>query len=367
MNWQPMLGYFEGGRDLGDPLLYESAMQPPGRASALPALAYRSKAFADLEDEKVWTRAWSCIGYSSRIPRAGDLYPFTVGQHGVHVQRQADGSLKAHFNFAQHGGCRFVPRQCQTGRKTNCFYTSCGHSRDRDVIPANPDGSEPSEMYMYLGVNPLKLIPVRVAELGALMFVNLDFAGPALEMQLGAAYGTLSRLFSEPTHHRVRRQTELPCNWKLAGKLFLESNDAAPGTTREWFYPNLLVARGDGCVTTGILQPTSMNSTLVVTDVFETGRPRLDDAALDFHTACFERGMDQARTLQRALAGGDDPSPFLPQAGGDRPLADEPNTLVQAFNARLVRQLLVRHTYVERPLYTNPGRSLNAGVNSGAF
>lgn len=367
MNWQPLLGYFEGSRDLSDPLLYESALQPPGRASTLPAFAYRSKAFADLEDEKVWTRAWSCIGYSARIPRAGDLYPFTVGQHGVHVQRQADGSLKAHFNFAQHGGCRFVPRQCQTGRKTSCFYTSCGHSRDRDVIPANADGSEPPEMYMYLGVNPLKLIPVHVAELGALLFVNLDFDCPSLETQLGASYGTLAHSFSAPTHHRARRQIALPCNWKLAGKLFLESNDAAPGTTREWLYPNLLVDRSDGCVTIGILQPTSMNSTLVVTDVFETGEPRLVDAALEFHAARFERCTDAARALQRALAGGDDPSPFLPQAGGDQPLADEPNVLVQAFNARLVGQLLTRHAYVERPLYTHPGRSLNAGVNSGAF
>jgi len=366
MNWQPMLGYFDGGNDLSAPSLYESALRDEN-PTALPALAYRSKAFADLEDEKIWTRAWTCIGYSSRIPRAGDLYPFTVGQHGIHVQRQSDGSLKAHFNFAQHGGCRFVPRQCQTGKKTSCFYTSCGHSRDRDVICANDDGSEPPEMYMYVGINPLKLIPIHVAELGPLLFVNLDMDCAMLDAQFDASHESLAQEFAQPTRHSRRRRTELACNWKLAGKLFLESGGGMTGATLHWLHPNLLVLRAQGCITTAILQPTAMNETLVVVDVFEVGSMQRDDTSLDALASHFDSMKDDARALQRALAGAGDPSPFLPQAHADRPLVAEPDPLVRAFNRRLVRELLVRHEYVDRPLFTHPGRSLNAGVNSGAF
>lgn len=389
MNWQPMLGFHDGAHDLSDPALYEETRRD---GMTLPAFAYRSKAFADLEDEKVWTRSWSCIGYADRIPNPGDLYPFTVGQHGVHVQRQPDGSLKAHFNFAQHGGCRFVPRQCQTGKKTTCFYTSCGHSRDRDVVIANPDGSDTPEMYMFVGVNPLKLIPIHLATVGSLMFVNLDFDSAPLAAQweneapvppsagapltdhasqndAGSAIklGGLTQLLSDASAHRTRHECELACNWKLAGKLALEALDAGEVTAIEWRYPNLVIARSDTMVIASILQPVAMNATRVITDVFTSHVCALDDAVLAAVGPRLARLADTARALQRAIAGPDDPSPFLPQAKLDTNVIEEPNLDVRRFNAQLVRQILTKHHYVERPLYTNPGRSLNAGVNSGAF
>lgn len=364
MNWQPMLGYFDGSIDLSQASLYDSALREEG-TTALPAFAYRSKAFADLEDEKVWTRAWSCIGYSARIPRPGDLYPFTVGQHGVHVQRQLDGSLKAHFNFSQHGGCRFVPRQCQTGKKTDCFYTSCGHSRDRDVLAANEDGSETPEMYMYLGINPLKLIPIRVAELGPLLFVNLDFDCPSLDAQLGKDGASLARDLSGLVQHRLRQHLELPCNWKLAGKLLLERT-SADGEGGVWLHPNLLVIRTPTNLISAILQPTALDGTLAIIDVFGSETPEAAPTSLAALLP-LEELKPAARALQHGCAGAGDPSPFLPQVHIDMPLAHEANETVRAFNRRLVGDLMVRHRYVERPLYSQPGRSLNAGVNAGAF
>lgn len=361
MNWQPMLGYVEGARDLTDPALYASTLH---RGDTLPAFAYRSKAFADLEDEKVWTRAWSCIGYAERIPNPGDLYPFTVGQHGVHVQRQPDSSLKAHFNFAQHGGCRYVPRQCQTGKKTSCFYTSCGHSRDRDVIAANADGSDTPEMYMFVGVNPLKLIPIHLETIGPLMFVNLDFDCPPIDPSLRDAV-TVS--FSGASAHRLRAACELPCNWKLAGKLMLEALHAENAARVEWQFPNLIIARDGTSVSTCLLQPVAMNATHVITDTFTAAARAADEQALNAAPESIARLKDSARALQRAIAGPDDPSPFLPQSTLDTGTVRESNAGVNAFNARLIEAVLTKHQYVDRPLFTQPGRSLNAGVNSGAF
>ena len=136
MSTHPALGYFDDGSDLAAPAFYDAVRRPFGESSLLPPVAYRSKVFADLEDEKLWTRTWVCIGSAQQIPNAGDLLPYTIGNHGIHVQRAADGSLTGRFNKAQHGGCRFVPAQCQTGKKTKCSYTSCGYSRDRDVVLA---------------------------------------------------------------------------------------------------------------------------------------------------------------------------------------------------------------------------------------
>ncbi|MDP6428047.1 MAG: hypothetical protein QF393_08520, partial [Rhodospirillales bacterium] len=109
MNGHPGLGYFDEGLDLVEPKLYAAVRKPFGRAQILPPAAYRSKIFADLEDEKIWTRGWVCIGVQQQIPGAGDILPFTVGNHGIHVERLAGGGLIGRFNQAQHGGCRAIP------------------------------------------------------------------------------------------------------------------------------------------------------------------------------------------------------------------------------------------------------------------
>ena len=118
MKWHPSLGYFDEGFDLTAPGTVRSRR---GRNSArrgfLHPVAYRSKAFADLEDEKIWTRAWVCVGIHERIPGYGDLLPYTVGNHGIHVQRDDKGQLQGRFNKAQHGGCRAIPLQCQSRQK----------------------------------------------------------------------------------------------------------------------------------------------------------------------------------------------------------------------------------------------------------
>ena len=70
MNVHPELGYFDEGLNLVEPKLYAAASRPFGRAQILPPAAYRSKIFADLEDEKIWTRTWVCVGAQQQIPNA---------------------------------------------------------------------------------------------------------------------------------------------------------------------------------------------------------------------------------------------------------------------------------------------------------
>lgn len=370
MTWQPMFGYVDKDGDLARPELYQSALVGSSRPTSLPPFAYQSKVFADLEDEKVWTRAWICVGYHARIPNAGDLLPFTVGNHGIHVQRQRDGSLKAHFNFAQHGGCRFVPTQCQTGKKTKCFYTSCGHSRDRDVVPAPADGTDAPEAYMYVGVNPLKLMPIQVETVGPFVFVNLDFEPELLERQLPGLREAIEDYSAIGITHVEREQVEVAANWKLTGKAFLdalpvtthaartplEATDAgvfgfdAPPARLLWVYPNLLLALTPDHMLSIVLQPTGLTETMQYIDMFERGNASLDSS--EFWKRQVEQSSVSARAMQIGLRDG----------------APEENSQVVAFQDFFVRRILKSHPYyVNKPLYAQPGRSLNAGVNARSF
>src|SRR5262249_30163548 len=318
----PVVRYLDEGLDLAGPDLYEPVKRPYGQARRLHPLALRPRRFADLEDEKVWTRTWVAIGPHHRIANPGDLLPFSVGSHGIHVERQADGGLLGRFNKARQGNCRQVPLQCQAGRKTRCFYTACGHSRDRDVILAGSTGQGRAEIGQYLGFDPNGLPRVEVATLGPLILVNLDFEPKPLEEQIGDIAKRFAVHLDADWHHVSRQSLEFASNWKLAGRAFLDrrwlpgggqsepvsAKPPAPGTVERyagaywchsaelpegfaeataglpdlpglrsaqrtkalfcWIYPNVLMAFLPNHLVAWTLQPTSLTDHLQHMDVF---------------------------------------------------------------------------------------------------
>lgn len=280
MSRRPELGYFEGEVDLCAPETYTDCIAQTGPASLLPLAAYRSLNFAYLEDERIWTRDWVCIGTQRDIPQPGDLLPYTLGNHGIHVQRQQDGSLRGAFNKAQHGGCRVVPLQCQGGRKTSCSFTSCGYSRDRGPITADELGDGASAMHQYLGLRPERLLPVRVQTLGELIFVNLDSeAGPLATTDLGALPVVLE---AEATRIAVHWR-EYDADWKLLGQHLLETGQGrsaildddvfevrSDALLARWGFPNLLLLAQGSEACAVLLQPTALGKTLCRIQLFST-------------------------------------------------------------------------------------------------
>ncbi|WP_342147920.1 hypothetical protein [Methylorubrum sp. SB2] len=263
---RPDLGHRAEGRDLADPAFFESSLDPTA-PRLLPPAAYRALAFAELEDDAVWTRAWLAIGLAAEIPSPGDLLPFTAGHHGLHVQRDEAGGLIGRFNKAQHGGCRAVPLQCRTGTKTRCSFTACGYSRDGTVLPAGRDGLSPA-MHQYLGLRPERLLPVAVRAWGPLVRINLDSEAEPPE----AAPRGLAALANET------RRAEFAANWKLAAQALAEGTPRAEGphsldltgrlATGEaaaitLHFPNLVLIASGSETCAIMLQPTALGQTLL--------------------------------------------------------------------------------------------------------
>lgn len=269
------LGYRDEGRDLADASFYADALGNAPRV--LPPVAFRSLRFSQLEDEAVWTRDWVCVGSHEAIAEKGDLLPFTVGTHGVHVQRTESG-IVARFNKAQHGGCRAIPLQCQTGAKTRCSFTSCGYSRDRGAIAASELGDGTPEMHQYLGLRPERLLTAHARSWGPLIFVNLDVAPVWPDAEL-TALNQRGRFFGA---HKPRRSREVwleyAANWKLAGQnlaaggAVTAQGDAwmyadtalSDGTVASvaWLFPNLVLIGTPESTAVVTLQPTAMGQTL---------------------------------------------------------------------------------------------------------
>lgn len=281
MSRRPDIGFFENDLDLLDADTWSRAVLPIEQAERVMPLVYQSLTFSLLENEAIWTRDWIYIGTTDDIPNVGDLLPYTIGNHGIHVQRMAGGALEGRFNNAQHGGCRVVPQQCQNGSKTKCSFTSCGYSRDMDAIPASDAETSTALMYQYVGLRPERLLRISVAQAGKLIFVNLD--GPDKDFSSRAVDLDADMVSAFSKDRTSKQWLEFQCNWKTFGEAMfgtaasvgshesdvLSAVLQAPheGTgpvpvSAIWLFPNLVVLRtGSAACTIGI-QPTALSKAL---------------------------------------------------------------------------------------------------------
>lgn len=361
MSHRPDLGYFAEGHDLAGPAFYAQATRPALEASTLPPAAFRSLAFTRLEDEAIWSRDWVCVGSHDDIPNVGDLLPFTMGTHGVHVQSMQDG-LVARFNKAQHGGCRMVPLQCQTGTQTRCSFTSCGYSRDRAAIPASELGDGTPEMHQYLGLRPERLLTAQVRSWGPLIFVTLDLDAAAPEAMLGA--------IGQPffgNHKAIRgpeRWMEFGANWKLVGQHLaagttidrdederwtLADTELADGTPARvaWVFPNLILIATPTETCVVILQQTAIGQALCRVSVYGASAV---DAGI-WHAEIEARAADAVSEHATLARWGTSSLPAT--IGADLPRQTHPQGywLQQALAAR-VRGM--PRAVIDTPLFQNP-------------
>lgn len=317
---RPDIGYFEDDLDLLDASTWSNARLPVEQAEHINTLVYRSLTFSLLENEAIWTRDWIFIGTTDDIPDEGDLLPYTIGNHGIHVQRMADGTLEGRFNNAQHGGCRVVPQQCQSGSKTKCSFTSCGYSRDRDAISASDAETSTALMFQYVGLRPERLLRVSVAQAGKLIFVNLD--GPDKDFANRAAdldAGMVSAVSSDRTS---KAWLEFQCNWKSVGEAMfgavatagsgkpdvlsamLQTSDGENGPVEvfaTWLYPNLVVLRAAGAACTIGIQPTALGKAMCRIQYFADAADAGSASSLEALVRVIAQTRETAEQAQRNL------------------------------------------------------------------
>ncbi len=388
MEFHPDMGYVENDIDLTDVDLYKTTNQPFGQATVLPLFSYQSKIFNDLEDEKLWTRNWIAIGSTKEIPNPGDMLPYTVGQHGIHVQRENDGNLIGRFNKAQHGGCRAVPAQCQTGKKTKCSFTSCGYSRDRQVIRVKEIGENTPTMHQYLGLIPERLLPVKVKTLGSFVFINLDQQCNDLTEDLEQLPNAILSCLSDEFVLENSEWFDCASNWKFAGRAFFDSQGirkhctnntesvidvtsyTAPklstheigAITKEnienielsWLFPNLILITHPTFVVSVILQPTSMGESTLRTLMFRKNKQssELEHSPLPSEWQDYIRMIcDNAHSMQKQTD--ELTAPGAPELTQDM-VPVETSMAAYTFHQYIFKQIETEYEYYwNAPLYSN--------------
>ena len=83
----------------------------------IPAARYTDPAWAELEEQRVWTKTWQLACTLDHLANPGDWYEYTVGKYSVLIVRDDDGALRAYQNVCRAPRQRALPRRGQRAHR----------------------------------------------------------------------------------------------------------------------------------------------------------------------------------------------------------------------------------------------------------
>ena len=183
----------------------------------VPKERYTTRAFAELEQARLWPRVWQIAGREEQVAGPGDFLEYTIGGESVVVVRAATGALHGFYNTCLHRGRRLADDGGTfAAGEIKCGYHGWCYALDGRLVDV-PDRDE------FVGLpDDLALAPVLVDTWGGFVFVNLDRdAEPLLEF-LDPLPGLLAPYHLDQMRLRASLSTIIDANWKAVVDAFNE-------------------------------------------------------------------------------------------------------------------------------------------------
>jgi len=211
-------------------------------ARGLPNTAFTSRAFYDLEREKLFQRTWFCIGFGSDVPEPGDVAPVWFGDLSMVLVRGDDRVVRVFHNVCPHRGMRLVREPAKGKRVLACPY-HCWTFDKTGKLLRRPHFMGPDDLEgLPEETDPPALDEVHSAMWCDAVLINIDGNAPDFEdyinpfAAVAAPYGDV-----EQGINTDNLDYTLESNWKLIAENFIDSyhvkwahkalNDATPMTS----------------------------------------------------------------------------------------------------------------------------------------
>ena len=192
---------------------------PLTASTGLDPRVYTSDEFHGLEQQRVFERAWVCIGLAADVTDPGRLLVRSVGTRSIIVTRGDDGELRAFLNSCRHRGTELAEADCDVAGTIRCPYHRWGYSTDGTLIATPLFEDVPRDRFDRADFG---LVPVRVATWGLLLFACLDDETPELLDWLGDLPERMAGYDLERWYRHDEQTVEIEANWKLVTENFQE-------------------------------------------------------------------------------------------------------------------------------------------------
>ena len=196
----------------------DSAPCGVGEARCLPADAYTTGRYLDLERRTLFSDRWICIGLVDDVPRPGDATPLDVAGRSVILTRDAQGTVHVFHNFCRHRGMKILAGAVRGRTRFTCPYHAWTYALDGRLLRA-PHFDGPGAH----GSAPVDgLARVRSAVWHRLVFVNLSGDAPAFADWIAPLERRWARYDLGLLRRAESRACDIGANWKLAVENFID-------------------------------------------------------------------------------------------------------------------------------------------------
>jgi phenylpropionate dioxygenase-like ring-hydroxylating dioxygenase large terminal subunit len=190
---------------------------PPG-PTIVPAEAYYSRAYHDLEVEKLWKRVWQMACHEDDIPDVGDYHVYDITHLSFLVVRTGPDEFHAYHNACLHRGRLLKTKAGKRAREFRCPFHGWAWNLDGSLkeVPCHWD---------FPTVTPEEygLPEVKLGRWGGFLFINPDPQAEPLEQFLGNLSDQFPNLPYERRYKSAHVAKVLRCNWKIAQEAFSEA------------------------------------------------------------------------------------------------------------------------------------------------
>ncbi|MBA3462679.1 MAG: aromatic ring-hydroxylating dioxygenase subunit alpha [Deltaproteobacteria bacterium] len=194
--------------------------QDQARPAPLPAEAYFSDEFFELERRTVFARHWHCLGPVGELARVGGYLAREVMGIPI-VVRNEDGRLCAFRNVCPHRQSVLVRDGSGHADKLRCQYHGWEFDGEGQLSHL-PEGSS----FRGFKARTACLDRLKVDTLFGLVFVNFDLDATSLPDGLGQLAVDLVPKLDRYSYHWMN-STEHDCNWKVPVENSIEGYHSA--------------------------------------------------------------------------------------------------------------------------------------------
>jgi phenylpropionate dioxygenase-like ring-hydroxylating dioxygenase large terminal subunit len=190
---------------------------PPGNTK-VPAHVYYSKAWHDLEVEKLWKRVWQLACLEEEIPEVGDYHVYEIASLSFLIVRTAPDEIKAYRNACLHRGRKLRECSGKGAHNLRCAFHGWAWNLDGSLkeIPCEWD---------FPDVEPAEygLAEALVDTWQGFVFINPDRdAGPLAEFLEGLDEHFTHLPFTK-RYKAAHVRKIMPMNWKVCQEAFMEA------------------------------------------------------------------------------------------------------------------------------------------------
>jgi phenylpropionate dioxygenase-like ring-hydroxylating dioxygenase large terminal subunit len=199
----------------------------------IPLERYTSRAFHELEKEKVWTRVWQMACREEDVPEVGDTCVYDICDLSFLIVRSAPDRIQAFYNACLHRG-RQLREHDGNAYELRCPFHGYCWNLDGSLkqIPCEWD-------FPHVKAQEWSLPEVRVGTWGGFVFINPDPNCEPLEDFLGELPSHFEKWPLEQRYKAAHVARIFPTNWKVVQEAFMEAFHVVAT------HPQLLAGIGD--------------------------------------------------------------------------------------------------------------------------